>query len=165
MGKWGGKHMIRNQKGITLIALVVTIIVMLIIAGITVAMLTNNNGIILESRKAREQNTVGEEKEKIRASYSAVKMNLMKNADGKDHTVTAEALQNQLKYDLHLEEGKQVTVTGVTSSEISESKETGNPNREIKEGSLKVTMPDSNNVYVVDTDGRTELLSYMLGNS
>ena len=32
-----------NQKGITLIALIVTIIVLLILAGVSIAMLTGNN--------------------------------------------------------------------------------------------------------------------------
>ena len=35
-----------NSKGITLIALVITIIVLLILAGITIATLTGDNGII-----------------------------------------------------------------------------------------------------------------------
>lgn len=34
-----------NSKGITLIALVITIIVLLILAGITIATLTGDNGI------------------------------------------------------------------------------------------------------------------------
>ena len=34
----------KNNKGITLIALVVTIIVLLILAGVSIAMLTGNNG-------------------------------------------------------------------------------------------------------------------------
>ena len=36
----------KNQKGITLIALVITIIVLLILAGVTIAMLTGDNGIL-----------------------------------------------------------------------------------------------------------------------
>ena len=34
----------KSQKGITLIALVITIIVLLILAGVTIAMLTGENG-------------------------------------------------------------------------------------------------------------------------
>ncbi len=36
----------KSQKGITLIALVITIIVLLILAGVTIAMLTGENGIL-----------------------------------------------------------------------------------------------------------------------
>ena len=36
----------KNNKGITLIALVVTIIVLLILAGVSIAMLTGQNGIL-----------------------------------------------------------------------------------------------------------------------
>ena len=36
----------KNNKGITLIALVITIIVLLILAGISIAMLTGENGLL-----------------------------------------------------------------------------------------------------------------------
>ena len=42
----------RNQKGITLIALVITIIVLLILAGVSIAMLTGDNGLLTKSRQA-----------------------------------------------------------------------------------------------------------------
>ena len=38
------KYKVKTNKGITLIALVITIIVLLILAGVTIAMLTGNNG-------------------------------------------------------------------------------------------------------------------------
>lgn len=41
-----------REKGITLIALVVTIIVFLILAGITISMTLNNNGIISKAKTA-----------------------------------------------------------------------------------------------------------------
>ena len=43
----------RNQKGITLIALVITIIVLLILAGVSIAMLAGDNGILTRSREAQ----------------------------------------------------------------------------------------------------------------
>ena len=46
---------IRN-KGITLIALVVTIIVLLIITGITISELVSNDSIIVKTQKAKEEN-------------------------------------------------------------------------------------------------------------
>ena len=45
---------IRNNKGITMVALVVTIIILLILAGITLASLTGEKGIIKEARTAKE---------------------------------------------------------------------------------------------------------------
>ena len=41
----------KEKKGITLIALVATIAVILILAGITVGMVTSDNGILKETRK------------------------------------------------------------------------------------------------------------------
>ena len=49
-------------SGITLIALVVTIIVLLILAGISIMMLTGNNGILTRVGEAREETIIGQEK-------------------------------------------------------------------------------------------------------
>lgn len=49
----------KNNKGITLIALVVTIIVLLILAGVSIAMLTGQNGILNRAREARENSAAG----------------------------------------------------------------------------------------------------------
>ena len=40
----------KSIKGITLVALVITIVVLLILAGVSVAMLTGNSGIIERSK-------------------------------------------------------------------------------------------------------------------
>ncbi len=39
-----------GEKGITLIALIITIIVLLILAGVSIAMLTGDNGILTRSK-------------------------------------------------------------------------------------------------------------------
>ena len=54
---------IKKNKGITLIALVVTIIVLLILAGVSIAMLTGDNGILTQSNKAKENTEIASEKE------------------------------------------------------------------------------------------------------
>ena len=56
--------MIREEKGITLIALVLTIIVLLIIAGVTIATLTGNNGIITRANQAKTETEQAEKEEK-----------------------------------------------------------------------------------------------------
>ena len=45
----------RREKGITLIALVITIIVLLILAGVTITTLTGDNGILKKSNDAKEE--------------------------------------------------------------------------------------------------------------
>ena len=46
---------LRKENGITLIALVITIIVLLILAGVSIAMLTGENGILSQAQKADEE--------------------------------------------------------------------------------------------------------------
>ena len=55
----------RTNKGITLIALVITIIVLLILAGISIATLTGENGILNEASKAKEEHLIEQYKEEI----------------------------------------------------------------------------------------------------
>ena len=56
--------MLKDNKGITLIALVITIIVLLILAGVSIAMLTGNNGILTQATNAAGQTDVAGIKEK-----------------------------------------------------------------------------------------------------
>ena len=55
----------RKERGITLIALVITIVVLLILAGVSIAMLTGDNGILTQAQKAKEQTEKASEAEKI----------------------------------------------------------------------------------------------------
>ena len=43
-----------KESGITLIALVITIVVLLILAGVTIGTLTGNSGIIIQAQNAKE---------------------------------------------------------------------------------------------------------------
>ena len=53
--KTAKKQKLKESKGITLIALVITIIVLLILAGVTIATLTGDNGILKKSNDAKEE--------------------------------------------------------------------------------------------------------------
>lgn len=55
----------KNTKGITLIALVITIIVLLLLAGISITMLTGQNGILTRAGEAEIQTTKDSAKEKL----------------------------------------------------------------------------------------------------
>ena len=54
-----------NRKGITLIALVITIIVLLILAGVTIATLTGNNGILSRANEAKTETEKATAEEKV----------------------------------------------------------------------------------------------------
>ena len=53
------------QKGITLVALVITIVVLLILAGITISLLITEDGIITRAQKAQEAQEIGELKDRL----------------------------------------------------------------------------------------------------
>ena len=79
-----------NQKGITLIALIVTIIVLLILAGITIATLTGEDGLINNANNAKEETEIANEKEIVdRATVNAMGNNNRGN-------IVREELQEEL---------------------------------------------------------------------
>ncbi len=59
-------RIVKNSKGITLIALVITIIVLLILAGVSIAMLTGQNGILTQAQNAKNVTEQSEAKEKVK---------------------------------------------------------------------------------------------------
>ena len=65
-----------SQRGITLIALIITIIVLLILAGITISLVVGDNGVLNQSTKAVERTSHGQVQEQVQmelANYEADK--------------------------------------------------------------------------------------------
>ena len=80
--------MIKNYKGITLIALVITIIVLLILAGVSIAMLTGNNGILTQANNAKTDSANAEVAEKINMELQAFKADILAYGSIKSTTIT-----------------------------------------------------------------------------
>ena len=80
---------INKQKGITLIALVVTIIVLLILAGISIATLTGENGLITKTNSAKEKTKQAEAEERVKIEVLG--------SYGTDGKIDIDLLNNNLK--------------------------------------------------------------------
>ena len=119
------KGKMREKSGITLITLAVTIIILLILAGITTATITSDNGIIKNANDAKEQTEIAEEKEIVdRATIQAM-------GNNKRGNLVEDELQEQLD---------KITDNGKT--EVSDNGE-----------DFEVVFVDSNRYYTVDKDG------------
>ena len=119
------KGKMREKSGITLITLAVTIIILLILAGITIATITSDNGIIKNANDAKEQTEVAEEKEIVdRATIQAM-------GNNKRGNLVEDELQEQLD---------KITDSGRT--EVSDNGE-----------EFEVVFVESNRYYTVDKDG------------
>ena len=66
----------KNMKGITLIALVITIIVLLILAGVSIAMLTGQNGILTQAQNSKQVTEEAAEQEKRKLSQAEANTHL-----------------------------------------------------------------------------------------
>ena len=87
------KKDIKTNRGITLIALVITIIVLLILAGVAIATLTGDNGILTKAGDARNTTQEAEIEEEIRVAWNKVYMDSYLDSN----TNKATALQAELK--------------------------------------------------------------------
>ena len=138
----------KKEKGITLIALVITIIVLLILAGVTIATLTGDNGILGKANEAKTTNDEEKAKEQIKIAVMGSygddgKLNyedLKKNLE----QIGIKDLPNEASYPL------EVTLEGV----IAEIDENGEVNFTTSGGYTQtgdtITSPDGKTIKVGD---------------
>ena len=81
----------KNNKGITLIALVITIIVLLILAGVSISTIAGENGILKKAKAAKENTNSSQEKELIDIAVSSAKLNNTETLE-----ITEENLEKEL---------------------------------------------------------------------
>jgi len=67
------KNKLKGMKGITLIALVITIIVLLILAGVSIATLTGENGILTQANNAKNETKEASAKEEVELALADLK--------------------------------------------------------------------------------------------
>ena len=119
------QEMLKQKKGITLIALIVTIVVLIILASISIGVLGGENGLINQAKLAKEETEISEEKELLgRATVQVAGKDVYGN-------IEEEALQKEL--DKEAGEGKtEVTDTGEE---------------------FEVIFKEKNRYYIVDKEG------------
>ena len=115
----------KEKKAITLIALIVTIAVILILAGITVGMVTSDNGVLKETKNAKTLAEIDNEKSIVER---AKMLTMMRSKNG---SITYEVFEPAIKE----EAGKMPT-------EVSDAV-----------GTIEVLFTDSNRYYEIDEDG------------
>ena len=116
-----------KESAITLIALVVTIVILLILAAVSIGMLAGENGIIKQAQDSKEKTDIADEKERVELAAVA--------AAGKDGwgEITEENLAEELTKNI-----------GTRDEDYTLSKEGE---------SFLVTYTDSNRSYIVDANG------------
>ncbi|MCI8383524.1 MAG: type II secretion system protein, partial [Clostridia bacterium] len=109
----GGKNMISSQKlkrktnqGITLIALVITIIVLLILAGISISTLTGQNGILNKSSIAKEETKKAQYLEELKVIGLGLQPD--RNLNNWDNQKYMNEYENEIRRDLMFHEAKEI---------------------------------------------------------
>lgn len=73
--------MFKKEKGITLVALVVTIVVLLILAGVSISLILDNQGVINQAKNAKReyQNAANYERQVLDTDTNQIFDNLLKD--------------------------------------------------------------------------------------
>lgn len=81
----GERCNLRNKKGITLIALVVTIIVLLILSGVVINMLIGSDGVITKAQNAKITTELGQLQEQVDIAITNEKLDKKQNFNINDY--------------------------------------------------------------------------------
>ena len=126
-----------NEKGITLIALIVTIIVLLILASVSIAMLTGENGILIQAKKAKEETKIASEKEGLLLSVTNYQIDkkeenklgiILYDKNAENSTIWDVIVANGITYGTnwnYVEEGTNIDGYGKTKNKYLVNYETG----------------------------------------
>ena len=138
-----------EQNGITLIALVITIIVLLILAGVTIAMLTGQNGILTQAQNAKTTTEYKTAEEKVKLSIIGAR------AD--DGTLTVEKLRSELANYGGTVEGDKFPITAIVDGKSFSVNYSGNITSKDK---ISKETPYVGYYADVDNDGTVDGIIY-----
>ena len=159
------KSKLEKQRGITLVALVITIIVLLILAMVSIK-IAIDGGLITKASKATDTHTIGAEKEAIAIGYSEYQIDLAKNHKPASLTVkdaTPEQTSDGWKVTFSETTGNVYTInskgeiTGPTKEEKTEDDiemEKYALGDDLKGQAIKNVMSDTNNVVFKQLNGK-----------
>lgn len=105
----------KNQKGITLVALVITIVVLLILAGVTISMVMGPNGVLTNSQIAKEKSAKGTASDALSTALSSISTTYYANSTNgtpignvNESTLNAQAPEYTFKVEGSTAEGGKV---------------------------------------------------------
>ncbi len=135
--------MLKKNGGITLIALVITIIVLLILAGVSIAMLSGDNGILNRAGTASAKNELG-------AANDAVSLFVSdKVAEYYEKSYVTNELTSSDTLDAYL--GKEVTAdnlaTAIDNNNIKAANITVNPTDKSKISTIEITITNNKGTF------------------
>ena len=121
---------LKKERGITLIALVITIIVLLILAGVTIASITGENGILSKATQASQKTTQEKEREEIKMAVTSNNMKYITGDEGESEDYI-ESIQKELD-----------NIAGASKTKVEMS--------DADIGGCKVTYKETGNVYYIE---------------
>ena len=138
-----------RNKGITLIALVITIIVLLILAGVSIAMLTGENGILKQAQRAKNETEQAQmEEENILGEYENYLSQYTNGGYVESKGVNAPVLKDGMKLVTYNEETKNWDTNNSSSAYDYVAGEGTEDNNSSKWANAKLTIDGVDSYFV-----------------
>ena len=102
----------KKQRGITLVSLVVTIIILIILAGISINALAGQNGIVTKAQQAKENITLAQEEEQRNLNELYSQLDYIEGSNGSIEDIDSEALQKLIEF-------KRAIATAITNEGVN----------------------------------------------
>lgn len=141
----------RNERGITLIALVVTIVVLLILAGVTITYALGNNGLFTNAQQAEYNSELGN----IRDYAAMARLDVMTAYYAKGEALTPDEIGTTIKRNFPGYETSIVTTNATeTTGVLGGSFDVTLKSKNIPDGNTKVAVTFDANGKPVLTPGK-----------
>ncbi len=147
------KEKLKNKKGITLVALIITVIILLILAGVTISLLIGDNGMVKKTKQGVEESemaSIKEQAELVRNEQG------IRNFEGNPQELTKSSYINALNvsFENSIVEGSRVIVKdkkyAIFVKSNLEIEVIKNDGKTLAEGEMKLD-------YTVSEDGLIEI--------
>lgn len=147
----------RKNRGITLITLIVTIIILLILAGVTLNLVAGSEGILSKATKAVNKNQIASLQEEVDLALIELKNNYYEAKYVDKNDITSGSFGAYVKEKLQSSEGLK-TASGKVK--LGDSKETVNYTSDDEKVGVRGTFEESTGIIILDgatsTGGNTE---------
>ena len=140
----------KKEKGITLIALIVTIIILIILATVSINVIWNDNGIIKKAQKAGKLQETAQVKERLELAILAVQADILEDSTREElpslSDITTESVSKKLEKDMSISIGSTEESSDGKSQKIATVETNGKTYQFIIKEDLSIEILDENEV-------------------
>ena len=142
------KTIIKTEKGITMIALVITIIILLILAGVSIIYLQGDNSIVETATDAQIETELSELQEKLNRYKTEEETDRISNGDYSGELTNTDLAKEGIIKEVYVKDtGKTIGIIDI--EKLGESSELGNNSKNINKSEIE-SIEELEDVFIIE---------------